>query len=173
MGNKQTYASNQIAPDTCDKEIARAINIFGLRTGAALFKEQKNVVFCPLSAYIALCMTALGASNDTRAEMNKNLFAYVTNPDNSHVLMKEVVALFESQPEFAMGNKIWLLNGNAKPSYIQNLQNFYHSQVQTGGSLQDINSFVEEKTKGKIKEILKQLPEDAALVLVNANYFKV
>jgi serine protease inhibitor len=38
--------------------------------------------------------------------------------------------------------------------------------------VETINQWIEDKTNGKIKDMLDQIPSDAVMYLVNAIYFK-
>jgi serpin B len=148
--------------------------------------SSKNVFFSPFSISTALSMTYEGAAGKTAEEMRSVLhlqenditrqssFAKIFNKMNADASSGNYV--------FNLANAIWMektyvFDGN----FTNILQNYYYGKITNvdfkntpDASRLEINSWVNEQTKAKIKEILPtdSIQSDTKLVLTNAIYFK-
>ncbi|KAM4790836.1 leukocyte elastase inhibitor [Cyanocitta cristata] len=142
-----------------------------------------NVFFSPVSISAALAMVLLGAKGNTEAQVLKTLhldkvedvhsrFQALTmdiNRSNAPYLLRLASRLF--------GEKSY----SFLPDFLTNTQKLYGADLATVDFLQacdkarkEINQWVEEKTEGKIPDLLSEGSVDSMtkLVLVNAIYFK-
>ncbi|XP_005526514.2 PREDICTED: leukocyte elastase inhibitor isoform X1 [Pseudopodoces humilis] len=142
-----------------------------------------NVFFSPVSISAALAMVLLGARGNTEAQVLKTLhldkvedvhsrFQALTmdiNRSNAPYLLRLASRLF--------GEKSY----SFLPDFLTNTQKLYGADLATVDFLQacdkarkEINQWVEEKTEGKIPDLLSEGSVDSItkLVLVNAIYFK-
>ncbi|XP_014796453.1 PREDICTED: leukocyte elastase inhibitor-like isoform X2 [Calidris pugnax] len=142
-----------------------------------------NVFFSPVSVSAALAMVLLGAKGNTGAQVLKTLhfdevedihsrFQTLTadiNRSNAPYLLRLANRLF--------GEKSY----SFLPDFLTNTQKLYGADLATVDFLQaceearkEINQWVEEKTEGKIPNLLSEGSVDVStrLVLVNAIYFK-
>ncbi len=147
----------------------------------ALAEAGKNVVLSPLSLRLALAMTYNGASGETKRAMADVLgFTGLTDQqvnDRFSAMMKSLEGLGEGA-EINIANSLW---GNQEyqfyPEFIQACQASYDAEVANLNfgdptSLETINNWVKEKTKGRIDKIVEQLdPMNDLLVLINALTF--
>jgi len=144
-----------------------------------------NIVFSPLSIAVALSMTCLGASGETRKEMLNHLFSHLvknlntsddsninaTTHQHMHLLCCKILNHYSA--EFTMANKLVVMGLDTRPEFLANVKSFYESEVEFSGNKDTINAWAEEKTKGKVKQLLtEELPPECRLVLLNAVYFK-
>ncbi|XP_069469635.1 serpin B6-like [Ambystoma mexicanum] len=145
--------------------------------------NKKNVFFSPMSISSALAMVFLGAQGDTAAQMaqtlqfNKakdvhsgfqSLIAEVNKPDTKY-LLRTGNRLY--------GEKTYIFNRE----FLDSCNKFYLSELEQVDFVEKyeeargkINNWVEEKTEGKIQNLLASGTVDSLtrLVLVNAIYFK-
>jgi serpin B len=132
-------------------------------------EKEGNVVLSPYSVAAALAMVREGARGATADEM-------------ARVLGAAPPAVDAVGSRLDVANSVWLQSGFAvKPDYTSLLQSRYGAvaeqvdfQRATEQARQRINTWVEQKTEGKIEDLLVPgtVTADTRLVLANAVYFK-
>lgn len=142
-------------------------------------KGQTNVMVSPYSVMQALSMTANGAANQTRTEMEQVLGNGISVND----LNKYLYTWRTEQPEsdacrLHTANGIWINREVEQINHLfaEQVRNFYAAEIRKSAfdqkTLREINGFVKKETDGMIPDILKQLEPDATAVLVNAVGFE-
>lgn len=160
---------------------AFAFDLYGkLRAG------KGSIFFSPYSISDALAMTYGGARGNTEKEMAKTL-RFSLGQKGLHPAFAELEShLNEIQRSgnvnLSVANSIWPKEGyNFLPEYIDLLKKYYGVSVTpldyanaVEASRKTINKWVEDKTRDKIKELIKPglLDNMTRLVLTNAIYFK-
>ena len=165
-------------------EIIDGSNNFGLD----LFREvlagepaSENVFISPLSVHLALSMTWNGARGETRAQMTDVLnFPDIevdsVNASNQR-LIRDLLSV-DDKVETGIANSIWYRDGySIEKDFLDVNKKYFDARVSpldfNSGSARDvINSWVAEKTKNRIKEIIDQIDSDHVMFLINAIYFK-
>ncbi|XP_031802054.1 serpin B6-like isoform X1 [Sarcophilus harrisii] len=145
--------------------------------------NSQNVFYSPLSLYCALAMVLDGAKGNTAAQIKQVLslnkgtdvhlsfqsFLAEANRSGGQCLLRIANRLF--------GDKAY----DFISSFKESCQKYYHSNMEKldfanapEEARKHINKWVEEKTEGKIVELLANDSVDplTSLVLVNAIYFK-
>ena len=145
--------------------------------------EEENIFFSPYSIFVALSMTYEGARGNTAAEM-QNVLKFLQNDSASLGSFGRIYNLLNQKQQgytISTANAFWAHEDyEFLPSYLRLLQNFYMAEAneldfaQNVEAAETINSWIEEKTNDKIKDMI---PADALsdltkLVLTNAIYFK-
>ncbi|XP_038244535.1 serpin B6-like isoform X1 [Dermochelys coriacea] len=157
-----------------------ALNLFKKLSENA---NTENLFFSPLSISSALSMFFLGAKGNTAAQLAKvlsldktedihdgyqSLISEINKPGTNYVLRIANRLYGEKTFKFLA-------------TFIDSCQKFYHAELEqldfsraAEDSRKHINAWVEEKTEGKIQNLLVQGIVDSMtrLVLVNAIYFK-
>lgn len=145
-----------------------------------LFRESvadnKNTLISPFSILYALGMTMNGANEGTLTEMEEVL-GLKEGEMNSY--FKEIsLPKKKGEARLKDANSIWVKDdGNFVPeeAFLKKNAEIYGAEVFQAafheGTRKDINSWVEKKTDGLIKEILDNIPEDAVMYLINALSF--
>eukprot|EP00004_Rigifila_ramosa_P027169 TRINITY_DN872_c0_g1_i7.p2 TRINITY_DN872_c0_g1~~TRINITY_DN872_c0_g1_i7.p2 ORF type:complete len:507 (+),score=107.57 TRINITY_DN872_c0_g1_i7:401-1921(+) len=145
---------------------ARLYAALGLGPGA-------NVVYSPLSVSICLQMAVAGASGTTRAEL---LAALALDEQSLAVASTEVAQLTEVSASLALANAVLHKPdfGTLLPPFAEVLRSVFKASVYRveRGLVAAVNSWVSEKTQGRIPNCLDSSAENATAVLVNAVYFK-
>ncbi|NXE23728.1 ILEU inhibitor, partial [Ardeotis kori] len=156
-----------------------------------------NIFFSPVSVSSALAMVLLGARGNTEAQMlkvskKKIVFSLLLFQTLHFDEVEDIHSRFQTLTEdINRSNAPYLLrlanqlfgekSYSFLPDFLTNTQKLYGADLATVDFLQafdearkEINQWVEEKTEGKIPDLLSEGSVDnmTKLVLVNAIYFK-
>lgn len=155
---------------------------FDLYKAAAAQAEGENIFLSPYSVSTALAMTYAGAHGTTAREMES---ALRFTPDIHEGMGALIASINETPEETAVvktANALWLAKGEKiLPQFRRTLSRGYNAGIaeldfasRPENSRATINKWVEERTAGKIKDIVPggALGRDTKLVLTNAVYFK-
>uniref|UniRef100_H3A253 Serpin family F member 2 n=2 Tax=Latimeria chalumnae TaxID=7897 RepID=H3A253_LATCH len=169
----------------CDRKVTQeqmtmlgdAMTKFGLKLfqEVKLKREEPNVIVSPLSIALGLSQLALGAENTTETLLLDTL--HVRSLNCFHNVLKTVLKELTETATTAV-TRIYMKKGfEAKNKFIKESEKFYGTKPATlggdqGDNMKAINKWVEEKTKGKIKEFLLEIPDNLVLLLLNAIHFK-
>ncbi|MEO8437026.1 MAG: serpin family protein [Chloroflexota bacterium] len=185
--------------DSADaKTAAASINAFGLDLDRRLVTDKtlalgdRNVVFSPASIALALAMARAGAKGDTAAQMDKVLHAHGWDSLGPGVNALDLAlasrnatwedgdgpkALTLRLANATFGQRGWAID----PDYLDALASAFGTGQRSVDFMADpeaarktINAWVNERTAGRIPELLLQpdVTSDTRLMLVNAIYFK-
>jgi serpin B len=167
-----------------EETIVQGNNAFGFNLLQAISgdeEEKSNIFISPLSASLALGMLNNGAAGATSEEIRSALgYKDVSTEDLNGYFKKMLAAMTTLDPEVTLesANSIWIRDDfQVLPAFIEVNQSSYdatvsHADFSDPATLELINGWCAEKTHGKIDEILKDIPSDAVLYLLNALYFK-
>ncbi|MEM1169973.1 MAG: serpin family protein [Cyanobacteria bacterium P01_H01_bin.35] len=165
------------------EKLVSANNKFAFQLFSEIQKSQsnENIFISPSSIVIALSMTYNGAAGKTQEAMAKTLNFEGMSLEEINQANQDLGTLLNSlNPEIKLNiaNSIWARKGiSFYPSFLQVNQDFYQSQVREidfddPESVKIINSWVKDKTEGKIDKIIQALDPNDVMVLLNAIYFK-
>jgi len=142
--------------------------------------EYENLMISPLSVSYALGMTYNGAAGDTREAFRNVLhFGEWTDQEVNESyqdLMSQLVTL-DDHVQFSIANSIWYRLGfEVLEAFITTNREYFDAVVEEldfsdPGAVDIINGWIEEKTNGKIRDMLDEIPSNAVMYLVNAIYF--
>ena len=159
-----------------------ANNKFALSLFKEIWDQENNTFFSPLSIWIALAMLYEGAEGESAAQLQKALYL----PKNKTILEQNIKYLLDNLNSgknytLKIANALWpQANSSVKEDYIRVLENYYNAYLQYLNYAKDpekareiINSWVENQTNGKIKDLLHKgdVTPKTILVLTNAIYF--
>jgi serpin B len=156
---------------------------FGFRLYAALAKGSggQNLFYSPLSVSLALEMVYNGARTTTQQAMARTLgLGSMGTPllnSTSASLLAHLQAL-DSKVALSIADSLWLRRGyTLLPAFQQAVAASYGAQI----SMLDfadphapgtINAWVNRQTHGLIPSIIKDIPSQMILYVINALYFK-
>ncbi|XP_048468661.1 serpin peptidase inhibitor, clade F (alpha-2 antiplasmin, pigment epithelium derived factor), member 2b [Rhincodon typus] len=154
-----------------------AISKFGLDLFKEILQEtsKPNVIISPLSIVLGLAQLSLGAVNETEKQIERSL--HLLSLNCSHYTLCSSIEGFRKSI-LTVASAIYVQKGiHINPDFIKDSMRFYSSEPQllTGVNTKDtkaINSWVQEKTGGKIKTFFNKLPSNIILLLLNAIHFK-
>ena len=164
-------------------KVASANSKFGLNLYSQLHQksESKNIFFSPSSVSWCLSMLFNGAGGNTKQEMAQALqigTLSLQELNSGYGEWRNTWVKPDPKVEIDIANSIWSKRGLAfRPEFLQTNKNFYAAEVSEldfndPNSLSVINSWVKNKTRGKIEKIIDQISADSVLFLINAIYFK-
>ncbi|KAM4574450.1 leukocyte elastase inhibitor isoform 2-T2 [Fundulus diaphanus] len=143
----------------------------------------KNIFVSPLSISSAMAMVYLGAKGDTATQMAKALS--FTNGEGVHADFQTLNADINSPSAsyiLKVANRLYgETTSKFLPKFLEATQKFYQADLKPvdfignpEDSRTEINSWVEQQTENKIKDLLKPgtVTPMTRLALVNAIYFK-
>ncbi|XP_051477934.1 serine protease inhibitor 2.1-like [Apus apus] len=169
----------------CDKQDSNYADFVFRFYKQAISKEaDKNVFFSPMSISTAFAMLAVGAKSTTLSEIFEGLGfdslseARIHDIHESFHNVLAVLTCTDVNITFNIGNALFTAIGyEPQETFLQNTKQFYEadffvSDFHKTETIKQINKYVEEKTKGKIPELISGLDPNTVLVLVNYIYFK-
>jgi serpin B len=166
------------------QQVVNANNQFAFELYSELDKSNDgNIFYSPYSISAALAMTYEGAKGTTADEMKS-----VLHFPESNILRPNFAAIYNeinkgnNAYELRTGNALWVQqNYPFLEDYTSRVEKYYGGKAanldfigETEKSKQTINSFIEEQTNNKIKDLIPSgmLNSRTRLVLTNAIYFK-
>ena len=150
---------------------------FALRLFRASGQEGENTLVSPLSVMCALAMTANGAEDETRTQMEGVLGM------KAEELNAFLSAYLDTLPEgekykLRLANSVWFTDDgrfSVNGQFLETVDEYYGADVYSAPfndeTCRRINGWVNESTDGMIPEILDRIPEDAVMYLINALAF--
>jgi len=144
-------------------------------------QHKANVFISPLSASMALGMTANGANGATYDEMRATLRLTGATREDVGAGYKSLITLLrglDPQTNFTIANSIWYEQAfpfNA--SFLAESKQYFDAQVtpldfRNPSAVGTINSWVNAATNNRIPKILESIDDAEVMFLVNAIYFK-
>jgi serpin B len=180
-------------PIEAPAELVRGNNEFALDLYGRLASGDGNRFLSPFSISCALAMTYAGARGETAAQVAKAMH-FNLPPDRLHAAFGRLIADLYSRNdskaapggarpvELLTANAIWTQSGER---ILADFQKLIESDYQGGlypvdfrqapaAAGQYINHWVEEQTRGKIKDLIKpqHINSRTVVILTNAIYFK-
>lgn len=183
-----TRAVKSEAEPNARRNLVKASNLFGLHLLQSF--NEKNVIFSPFSMSSVLSMVYLGARGPTAQQLAERLgykrfnlspvdiltsyhdiFAELAPPASSS---KTSPYILESASAMLVSDELTL-----NRTYAEALSRAFRAAVEVAdferrprNVLEEVNTWVNAKTRGKIDKLLEYLPTDTKLLLMNALYFK-
>jgi len=165
-------------------ELVESNNSFSIGIFKRLATGHENVFISPLSLSIALSMAACGASEGEVKDAMRSTLCHnkMGSEESVKTQFKSLIRnnlLPQESLEFMIANSAWYKEGETKSGesfvrgdYKETVNEYFNAEVAPLTSAAAINEWCNEKTKGRIKNIIDALPRDAVMVLVNTIYFK-
>lgn len=165
---------------------AKANNQFALDLYRHLSAKPGNQIFSPYSVWTALAMTWTGARSATAAEMGKVLHL-AENPTQGAATAGGLLRAIQGQGrqrkyQLHVANSLWGQKDQVfLPEFLRLTDEHFGAGMRlvdykgnAEGARQQINRWVEEQTRERIKDLIASgvLNADTRLTLVNAIYFK-
>ncbi len=142
---------------------------------------SENIIISPLSISYALSMTLNGAAGTTREAMLEALRLNGITPENinnSYKDLTEALLSVDKRVLITIANSVWTENNFVvKKPFTDILTQYYKAEAKSF-DINDplvpkqINTWIELKTNGLIKNMVDQLNSNTVMLLINAIYFK-
>ncbi|XP_036618498.1 plasma protease C1 inhibitor isoform X2 [Trichosurus vulpecula] len=166
---------NETKTQEAEKMLGAALTDFSLKlyhAFSSVKKRNSNMVFSPFSIAQLLTNILLGAGNTTKGNL-EDVLSYPRDFDCVHQALKNL-----SSSGFISASQIFHSPDlTLKKNFVNASQTLYGSRPmvlsnESRANLDLINSWVANQTKNKITNLLKSLPSETRLVLVNTVYLK-
>lgn len=171
---------NNVEGKTSDEEFIGAASDFAVKLFKKTVTEGENSLISPLSVMLALAMTANGADNATKTQMEALLGGTKTIDTLNEYLYTYVKSLPSGEKsKLKIANSIWFRDDEYRltidRNFLQKNADYYGASVYKsafdGQTLKDINGWVKQNTDGMINKILDQISDDSVMYLINAIVF--
>ena len=172
------------------KSVIEANNRFSVDLHKALRNEEQfagqNLFYSPSSLSVALAMTSMGARGNTAVQMAKALHWETLPQDQLHTeeqhFLNALQASNAAGNELPAANRLFVQkNFSLVQEFVEGTKKFYEAEIalvdyqkDAEGARKEVNGWVEEKTKQRIKNLIPEgvFNSRTRLTLVNAIYFK-
>lgn len=167
---------------TVDAQFVRKTNEFALQLyKQVISNEKKNVVISPFSISTCLSLAAMGAGGLTAEEM---LTVLKYDPAQKLSVAEHygnVMSNLDGNRSLKIANKMYIMeNYSVKSTFHDIAKKSFYSEAESlnfqdnAAAAKKINTWVEQKTNDKIKDLISpdSLDDYTRLVLVNAIHFK-
>lgn len=143
--------------------------------------EPANTFISPLSVGYALGMALNGATEETRQSILNTIDFGSLSADEVNTAYRDLTSLLlsmDNQTKISIANSVWNHHDfTVKNSFSNIITQYYNGTVQALNfrapeTRNTINNWVENKTNGKIKDLLGEISPDEVMFLINAIYFK-
>jgi serine protease inhibitor len=143
--------------------------------------ESENLIISPLSISCALSMTLNGANGTTLNAMSEALRVNGLTPEilnKSYKDLSKALLSVDKRVLISIANSVWSeKNFEVKIPFKNILIDYYSAESKSFDitdqyAYKEINSWIEDKTNGLIKNMLSGLDANTVMLLVNAIYFK-
>lgn len=163
-------------------EFVTASNLFGFHLLHDLLTHKKsaNIFISPTSAEIALAMMYDGARRGTAEAMAATLGLKGMNQESvrgeAGALLTSLISA-DPKVRLDLADALWTRSGAPfRPVFLEHARQFYSAKVtaldfNSPSAVLTMNSWVSCATHGKIASIVKRIPQDVVLYLMNAVYF--
>lgn len=180
------FSTDNIGTVSIDENspIIGANNSFGFNLAKNLLSKDadksQNMIISPLSISNILAMTQNGAENKTKQEM-LNCLGLASIDDNT--INEEYYSLSQyynnlTSTDLKVANSIWTNSDiNLNSNFKNTAQKYYNSEINSEdfsdpNTIKKINEWVNNSTKGQIKQIIDDINKEDQAILINSTYFK-
>ncbi|XP_061116598.1 hibernation-specific plasma protein HP-55-like [Conger conger] len=145
--------------------------------------QSKNVFFSPLSVSVALAALSVGARGKTHQQLFEGL-----GFNSTEITTEEVNQAFQhihhnlnekTDVDLSLGNALFIgQEFKPRPEFLESMKRYYESEgfstdfSKPEEAKEQINKYVNEKTKGKISELVQDVDPLTVMYIINYIYFK-
>jgi len=164
------------------EEYEESLDEFSQRFLVSAWEDADNIVFSPFSLHSVVAMLISGATNNSKTQ-NELLGAFgkhrnIQNIEKTYESLIENYSKGDLDQILTFGNRLWTTKKHylaIDQDYLLRIRNFYGADIRyfaTTNPEKNVNDWVKETTKGKIKKIVDQISPTSVLLIGNALYFK-
>lgn len=158
----------------------KALNTFGI----TLLQKQlelsddvanKNILISPLSIFLALSMVYNGSANETKNAIAATLQLddiTTTQLNETCKQLIEQLSADDTDVTVSVANAIWYNKALCPLTSFLNInKNYFHTGIQHITTAEAVNTWVADKTNGKMTNVVNNIDEDTLMLLINTIYF--
>jgi serine protease inhibitor len=169
--------------DVDTEEATSAMTGFSLdfMKAAMEYAEDENPVLSPASAYLALVLLACGSDGETAQELSETLRIPEGEWASYGSVIQEWLNRSNGETAIKTADSVWFDSDGgyeAKQEYLDTVSEalkaeVYKADLQSKGTIEDINKWVNDTTEGLIEKLREEPYDDLVrAVLLNALYFE-
>ncbi|XP_060908532.1 alpha-1-antitrypsin homolog [Labrus mixtus] len=142
----------------------------------------KNIFYSPLGISTALSMVSAGARGETHSQLFSSLGYSAFNQTQVNEAYKHLFDIHgrsQDNLQLDVGNAAAVRSGfSPLEKFLNDVKQFYQGEIfnvnhnNLSEAAAEINRFIANKTQDMIKDMVKDLDPDMAMVLINYVYFK-
>ena len=175
------YTAGNVETVVLDEAFIKAAADTSIRLLQETLKAEvnpKNTLISPDSIFTALAMVENGAAGDTLAQMEQALGGIDIESYNKYMSTLNNRLIQSKQISYHIADSIWYSRGFITPlqEFLQKNVDYYSAEIYeapfSNETLEDINNWVYNNTKGMIPSILDEIRETDRMVLINAIAFE-
>ena len=158
--------------------LEEAITKFGFSLMKKSNDNSNNVLISPLSIHMALSMAMAGADGNTLKDMANVLEVSDMTNGTVNASYQSLITRYALDDQLQLSNALFKdPNKISLKSEYTNIVDSYYEIFQKNldfnatQSVDEINNWVNDQTKGKIKKVLDNIEQDEVMFLINALYF--
>ena len=180
--NAEYTTRKDIVLDTQNSTIHNRFNDFSWNTFSEIFSKKKdaNLLVSPLSLNQNIMMLSNGLKGETREEILKafGISDFSLEEINSYILqLNEGLNGADSRTKYRTNNAIWHANSmSVQQEFKENISEVYETDIfpamMNNQTLDSINAWANEKTFGRIKNMVKNLGPNTVAIMMNTVYFR-
>ena len=158
--------------------IADSFNEFGFSVFQEVRNEypKENIFISPLSLALATATVYIGAEGSTKEAISQTLHISEISKEELNMAVSFMLNEYQSKPNkftLEIANAIWMSERwEFKQEYLKSLRLYYQAEAFKGLNLENMNDWIKNKTKGKLKQFNIQLDPWSAALIVNTIYYK-
>ncbi|MDR0507815.1 MAG: serpin family protein [Dysgonamonadaceae bacterium] len=183
-GSESIGAPIELDLSPAEMKLTAEGQVFGIELFSAVNAnetDKENIVISPLSLNIALAMVWNGANGETKSAIQKamGMSNYPQEEVNAYFKkLSEALPKTDPTTKLALANSIWTRQDfPVKESFYDVNRQWYNAKISeldfNSPTAKDvINQWCSDNTNGLIKEMVKEIPVDIVMYLMNALYFK-
>lgn len=161
------------ATDTLPKSIDGSTLLQSVFLLDNLYKNE-NIIVSPTSLNLVLGMAANGATDETKAALEKYL-GKSANEYNQYA--SSLMEKAEGDEMLTLANGVWYKDGcRIKPDFSSQITRYYSAELKEApfdqSTVEQINQWASDHTKKMIPKVLDEIPRDAVTILANALLFE-
>ncbi len=168
-------------PDVC--ALTNDQNTFGFDLFQKLHAAEpnENIFISPMSISTALSMALNGAVGQTRTDMQTAMRVPAweqSRLNSAYRSLLQILPNLDPKVQLQIANSIWYRDTYVvRPEFLEVNRSFFNTKISgldfnSPSAKATINQWVNDQTKGIIKEIVKEISPETVMFLINAIYFK-
>lgn len=178
---EQSNQRRDIILTKTEQALSAEANRFAFDLFQQVNSEDKNYFISPLSASLALSMTANGTAGETAAQMKDVLGFEAFSYEQMNGFFKKIsreLTEADQLTELGIANSVWIREGfPVYEKFKEIVRLWYRAQIEeldfsSPSAIETINNWCASQTNGKIEEIIDEIPPAMVMYLINALYFK-
>lgn len=171
-----------------EREVVSASNAFGFELFREIHRDApaENLFLSPFSAHMALGLALNGAEEGTLDAMRETLGfgsaladpASLPEINASYAGLIDLLLGLDPGVETGIGNSVWIRDGfPLDTAYASRVRESLGAEARAldfddPASIEVINGWVEEETRGRIEKMVEQIPGNVQAILLNAIFFQ-